>query len=121
MGLDTSILQFHDVMSTEDWALEMIPRPVVGVLMLYPIKDTTEEHRREEDNKIKESGQTLSNEVYYMKQTVGNACGTVGTEDCTIYFYTVECCKFFGGYSTPTTTNPYTTALIPDITFTRES
>ena len=30
MGLDVSKIQFHDVMSTEDWALEMIPRPVLG-------------------------------------------------------------------------------------------
>lgn len=30
MGLDLSKVQFHDVMSTEDWALEMIPRPVLG-------------------------------------------------------------------------------------------
>ena len=30
MGLDLSKIQFHDVMSTEEWALEMIPRPVLG-------------------------------------------------------------------------------------------
>jgi ubiquitin carboxyl-terminal hydrolase L3 len=78
LGLDTNILQFHDVMSTEDWALEMIPRPVVGVLMLYPIKETTEGHREAEDIRIKQEGQICSDKVYYMKQTVGNACGTVG-------------------------------------------
>jgi Ubiquitin carboxyl-terminal hydrolase, family 1 len=30
MGLDLTKISFHDVMSTEDWALEMIPRPVLG-------------------------------------------------------------------------------------------
>ena len=28
-----------DVLSTEDWALEMVPRPVIAVLMLFPIKE----------------------------------------------------------------------------------
>lgn len=46
--------------------------------MLYPIKSTTEEHREEECKKIESDGQICSEKVYYMKQTVGNACGTVG-------------------------------------------
>jgi hypothetical protein len=28
------------VLSTEEWALEMVPQPVLAVLFLYPIKDT---------------------------------------------------------------------------------
>ena len=42
LGLDVSSsgLWFHDVLSTEDWALEMVPKPCVGVLMLFPIKDS---------------------------------------------------------------------------------
>ena len=78
LGLDVTKLSFHDVMSTEDWALEMIPLPVVAVLMLFPIKETTEAYRTEEAERIKTEGQTLAKDVYYMKQTVGNACGTVG-------------------------------------------
>ncbi len=31
--------RFHDVMSTEEWALEMIPQPALAVVMLFPIKD----------------------------------------------------------------------------------
>lgn len=38
MGFPTSEYSFCDVLSTEDWALEMVPTPVVGVLMLFPIK-----------------------------------------------------------------------------------
>ena len=78
MGLDTSAYSFHDVFSTEDWAIEMVPKPVVAVVMLFPIKEKTEEHRLEEQTRIESSGQVVSPNVYYMKQTVGNACGTVG-------------------------------------------
>ena len=73
-----SKLAFHDVMSTEDWALEMVPRPVLAVLMLFPVKEASEAHRAAEAERIQREGQTLSKDVYYMKQTVGNACGTVG-------------------------------------------
>jgi ubiquitin carboxyl-terminal hydrolase L3 len=56
----------------------MIPRPCLGVLMLFPIKDSSEEYSATEKAKIESDGQTVSENVYYMKQTVGNACGTVG-------------------------------------------
>jgi len=78
MGLDTSKFSFQDVFSVEDWALSMIPRPVVGVLLLYPIKPESESYRESESNEIDLNGQIISRDVFYMKQTVGNACGTVG-------------------------------------------
>ncbi|RHY99576.1 hypothetical protein DYB37_001516 [Aphanomyces astaci] len=83
---------FCDVYSTDDWALEMVLRPVLGVVMLFPIKPAQRE-------RIEKDGQIVSKNVYYMKQTVGmhahvhrcileliadhhcsvgNACGTVG-------------------------------------------
>ena len=46
--------------------------------MLFPIKKITEDYREEERQKIESEGQICSEKVYYMKQTVGNACGTVG-------------------------------------------
>eukprot|EP01038_Epipyxis_sp_PR26KG_P005186 gene5186-7216_t len=78
LGFDTSLFSFQDVYSTEDWALQMIARPVVGVLMLFPVKEVSEQHRTQEALNIEENGQIVSPNVYYMKQTVGNACGTVG-------------------------------------------
>lgn len=39
MGFPTAAYSFCDVLSTEDWALEMVPSPVVGVIMLFPIKE----------------------------------------------------------------------------------
>lgn len=78
MGLDTASYSFCDVFSTEDWALDMVPQPVAAVVMLFPIKPESEEYARLEKEKIDTSGQVVSPNVYYMKQTVGNACGTVG-------------------------------------------
>lgn len=78
MGLDVTQYAFTDVFSTEDWALAMVPRPVVGVVMLFPIKEASEAHRDAERAAIERDGQTISEKVYYMKQTIGNACGTVG-------------------------------------------
>jgi hypothetical protein len=39
-------IEFHDLLALDDWALEMVPRPVLGALMIYPIKPHTEEHNR---------------------------------------------------------------------------
>jgi ubiquitin carboxyl-terminal hydrolase L3 len=56
----------------------MVPQPVVAVVMLFPIKPESEEFARTEKENIEKNGQFVSPNVYYMKQTVGNACGTVG-------------------------------------------
>lgn len=78
MGVDTSKYAFHDVFSTEEWALSMVPRPVLGVVMLFPIKESTRILDEQENARIESEGQTVSPEIYFMKQTIGNACGTVG-------------------------------------------
>jgi|JI9StandDraft_2_1071091.scaffolds.fasta_scaffold719032_2 ubiquitin carboxyl-terminal hydrolase L3 len=35
MGLKTELWNFTELLSTEDWGLEMVPKPVLGILMLY--------------------------------------------------------------------------------------
>lgn len=35
MGLKTEQWNFTELLSTEDWGLEMVPKPVLGILMLY--------------------------------------------------------------------------------------
>lgn len=39
MGFPTAAYQFQDVLSTEEWALEMVPQPVAAVIFLFPIKE----------------------------------------------------------------------------------
>jgi ubiquitin carboxyl-terminal hydrolase L3 len=71
LGFDTTLYEFCDVFSTEEWAMDMIPQPVAAVIMLYPLTDKLES-ARSEDN-IDQNG-----EVWFIKQRIGNACGTIG-------------------------------------------
>lgn len=38
LGVDISNVRLHDVLSIEDWALEMIPQPTYAVIFLFPVK-----------------------------------------------------------------------------------
>lgn len=75
LGFDESKFVFTDVFSTDDWALEMVPKPVLAVLLLFPIKTESEAFRRQRNEK---ASKVVSDKVYFMKQTVDNACGTIG-------------------------------------------
>ncbi|KAK7471284.1 ubiquitinyl hydrolase 1 [Stygiomarasmius scandens] len=57
----------------------MVPRPVKAVLLLFPISSALEERKKEEDQKIINEG-SLNNKgvVLWIKQTISNACGTIG-------------------------------------------
>ncbi|XP_052004656.1 ubiquitin carboxyl-terminal hydrolase isozyme L3-like isoform X2 [Xyrauchen texanus] len=70
--------QFGDVYGLESEVLSLVPRPVCAVLLLFPITEKYETFRQEEEAKIQAQGQEVSSEVYFMKQTIGNACGTIG-------------------------------------------
>lgn len=56
----------------------MVPTPVLAVLLLFPISDASEAHKDAEKAGILAKADSNSKKLYYMKQTVGNACGTVG-------------------------------------------
>lgn len=58
--------------------LLLIPQPVKAVLILFPINETHEEYSKEEAKRIEENGQQVSPEVIFFKQTISNACGTIG-------------------------------------------
>ncbi|KAJ8404620.1 hypothetical protein AAFF_G00334830 [Aldrovandia affinis] len=77
LGLEPS-WQFGDVYGMDPELLGMVPRPVCAVLLLFPVTDKYESFRMEEEAKIKSQGQEVRPEVYFMKQTIGNACGTIG-------------------------------------------
>ncbi|KAH0941200.1 hypothetical protein HID58_000837 [Brassica napus] len=76
LGLAPDAAECNDVFGFDDELLEMVPKPVLAVLFLYPITKKSEEERIEQDKEIKEK--VHSDKVYFMKQTVGNACGTIG-------------------------------------------
>ncbi|KAA8526024.1 hypothetical protein F0562_007876 [Nyssa sinensis] len=74
LGLPEVEAECYDVYGLDEELLEMVPKPVLAVLFLYPLTSQSEEERILQDSVKKET----SGKVYFMKQTVGNACGTIG-------------------------------------------
>ncbi|XP_057476078.1 ubiquitin carboxyl-terminal hydrolase 3-like [Actinidia eriantha] len=74
LGLPENEAECYDVYGLDKELLEMVPKPVLAVLFLYPITAKNEEERILQASVMKEP----SGGVYFMKQTVGNACGTIG-------------------------------------------
>jgi len=69
--------QFVDVYGTDPDLLQMVPQPVFAVLLLFAINGKTETSDKMEEERITKEGQTVSKKAWFMKQTIGNACGTV--------------------------------------------
>jgi len=78
LGVPSEKWQFVDVYGIDPDLLLMVPQPVSAVLLLFPITEKSEESDEQEIDRIKKSGQDLSGNVWFMKQTIGNACGTIG-------------------------------------------
>lgn len=66
-----------DVMGLESDMLSWVPRPVLSVMLLFPISESYENHKKEEENEILSKGQEVSGNIFYMKQNISNACGTI--------------------------------------------
>ncbi|KAF1994368.1 cysteine proteinase [Amniculicola lignicola CBS 123094] len=73
-------LSFHDVLSLSDPdLLAFIPRPVHALLVIIPMTATWREARTAEDqDKGEYTGCGESEPVIWFKQTIGNACGSIG-------------------------------------------
>jgi ubiquitin carboxyl-terminal hydrolase L3 len=67
--------EINDVYGLEDELLMMLPQPVLALLLLFPITDKYEEYAKELTAKSADA--SVSKKVFYMKQTISNACGTV--------------------------------------------
>ena len=83
LGWDTSQYHLVDVFSTEEWALEMIPQPVVAVLLLYPLTPVQLQYEQQEAAALRPAPVSNENggaedDVWFIKQRIGNACGTIG-------------------------------------------
>ncbi|GAB0497890.1 hypothetical protein MMPV_009227 [Pyropia vietnamensis] len=98
LGIPPS-LAFTDIISLDDWALDMLPRPVVAVLLLYPLTpallaahpsapptdaaDTTAATAAASAVTAPPSGadagaSATGDAPWYLTQVVSNACGTIG-------------------------------------------
>lgn len=79
LGLSDQI-SFHDVFSIGEPAmLDFVPRPALALLLVFPVNDTYEKFRTDEDiEKNEYEGSGADEEVMWYKQTIGNACGLIG-------------------------------------------
>jgi len=66
-----------DVYGLDPELLAFLPSPVVAMILLFPINEKYETYREQEEEEVNIKGQEVSPKVYFMKQTIGNACGTV--------------------------------------------
>lgn len=70
--------QFVDVYGTDPELLNMVEKPVCAMLLLFPLTDVYEAFKQEEEDRLKQKPQDVAPDVYFVKQTIGNACGTIG-------------------------------------------
>ncbi|XP_065828922.1 ubiquitin carboxyl-terminal hydrolase isozyme L3-like isoform X2 [Oscarella lobularis] len=77
MGMKPS-WQFHDVFGLDPDLLAMIPQPACALMLLFPVNEKHRQHKSDEDERLKKEEQHVSKNVYFMKQNIGNACGTIG-------------------------------------------
>ncbi|OAL54345.1 cysteine proteinase [Pyrenochaeta sp. DS3sAY3a] len=73
-------LAFHDVFSIDEpELLAFVPRPAHALLLVFPVSNTYEQFRVQEDKDRPEyQGHGPDEEVVWYKQTIGNACGLIG-------------------------------------------
>ncbi|SPN98481.1 probable ubiquitin thiolesterase L3 [Cephalotrichum gorgonifer] len=73
-------LAVHDVYSLHDPdLLAFVPRPALAVLLVFPVSEKYEAHRREEDEAREEyRGSGEGEGVLWFRQTIRNACGLMG-------------------------------------------
>lgn len=78
-GLVPSVAEFGDIYGLDDELLSLVPQPVKAVILLFPISAETEAKKKEEDEKVEKDGQhAIEPKVLWIKQTISNACGTIG-------------------------------------------
>jgi ubiquitin carboxyl-terminal hydrolase L3 len=79
-------LQFYDVYSLDEPELMAhIPRPVCALLVIIPLTDAWDRDRRAEDASMAEyDGSGDQEPVIWFKQTIGDACGSIGLLHCAI-------------------------------------
>lgn len=69
--------EFIDVYGTDPELLLMVPQPVLSIVLLFPITPKYEEKSKNEIEELKSKNYTCSSEVFFIPQTISNACGTM--------------------------------------------
>lgn len=66
-----------DVYGLDPEVLAWVPKPVLAVILLFPCSQKFYDYSSAQEERLKKEGQTVDKGVYYLKQIVSNACGTV--------------------------------------------
>ena len=74
LGFDDSEFTFQDILSTEDWALEMLSPPCLGILLVFPYNDKHASYVKSQQNV---DSLPLPKDTFFMKQFAKNACGSI--------------------------------------------
>lgn len=72
LGMIDGDYEITDIFSFDDELLGMVPQPAIAVLFLYPI--TAENEQKQKELEVARDAK----DIFYVKQTIGNACGTIG-------------------------------------------
>lgn len=75
MGLNSEQFCFQELLGLEDWAIEMIPQPALGLVFLYECTPAQTAFKNTEADQLDPA--TVPIEMFYMKQYAQNACGTI--------------------------------------------
>ncbi|KAK9835334.1 hypothetical protein WJX81_003115 [Elliptochloris bilobata] len=79
LGFDIGKYAFCDILGLDEELLAMVPSPVVAVILLFPVTDKYQALKGAEDEDLKAAGYKGGPaSLYFMKQTISNACGTIG-------------------------------------------
>lgn len=76
-GLDITKDSFNDLYSFDPEMLAMIPRPVKAVIFVFPFGEARDKRIAEDERIAREGGNHVDERVFWMKQTVRNACGAM--------------------------------------------
>eukprot|EP00884_Botryococcus_braunii_P023448 jgi/Botrbrau1/9788/Bobra.85_1s0032.1 len=77
LGLDVSKVTFSDVYGLDPELLAFLPGKALAFLLLFPITEATEKAKAEEEEALAGVPRPGSDNVYFLRQTIGNACGTI--------------------------------------------
>ncbi|KAF9262343.1 cysteine proteinase [Marasmius fiardii PR-910] len=76
-GLDITKDSFNDLYSFDPEMLSMIPRPVKAVIFVFPFSEAQGRRIAEDEKIAREGGNQVDKSVFWMKQTIRNACGAM--------------------------------------------
>eukprot|EP00931_Biecheleriopsis_adriatica_P094922 TRINITY_DN68558_c0_g1_i1.p1 TRINITY_DN68558_c0_g1~~TRINITY_DN68558_c0_g1_i1.p1 ORF type:complete len:253 (+),score=67.12 TRINITY_DN68558_c0_g1_i1:50-808(+) len=69
--------EFVDVFGTDPDLLCMVPEKRLAVTLLFQTSDNIRKFKEAQRQEVEANGQKLSPDLLYIKQFVGNACGTI--------------------------------------------